>query len=236
MTARDTNDRKRFWIWAVSVILIMTLIGLTWGYVSERAFGAEPQTSTSMPNDETTAQRCCQALAKTAARKFRDGKIRRDHGYKPRNIYRRPGVARKVRINKIARYLENHPNQWRQVKQRMPDRLRSCYPASECYGSELYDNSVDRSSCVTGSYPAAGQGACDRAPWHNGPGLTKRQVQVGGSVILCGAGVALAVATAPETAGSSTVAFTAFLGAVTCGWGLWVQVDSGGGESWRTVA
>jgi hypothetical protein len=242
MTARSTGNTRwfrarRFWVWAVVFVVLMALVGGTWGWLSDRALGVEagrPGSAPAVAQLVPTSEQCCSAdvrrFARRAARKFRSGGIRRDHGFRPGAVYRAPRQVREVWVSKIHRWILAHPGHLRTLSARRVGG-RACYPSSRCYAAGLYADAVAHASCVTGSYPAASQGACDRAPWHNGPGLTKRQVQDLGSVVLCGGGVALGVATAPPTRGGS-VAFVAFWGALACGWSFWTAVDPGGGGSW----
>lgn len=237
MSAQSKGRTRRFWLWAIVVIVVMALLGAGWGLLSERALGLEAPAGTVpeevQPALSERSEACCSAdvmrWARKAAKKFRAGKIHRDHGMRPGDIYRAPGKARRIWINKIHRWIVTHPGHLRTLSPRTVAG-RSCQPVDYCYAAGVYDDAVQDSTCVTGSYPAATQGACDRAPWRNGPGLTKKQVQVGGALVLCGAGVAMSVVTAPPSGGSS-VALTAFLGAATCGWAFWASVDGGGG-SW----
>lgn len=229
------NERKRFWVWAVTFILVMALLGASWALVSDNAWGRQTVDRGTQHLQEDRpdgAVECCSAdvkrFARKAAKRFRAGHIRRDHGFRPGAVYRAPQQARRVWVGKIHRWILAHPGHLRALPPRSVAG-RACYPAQTCYAADLYQDTVGGASCVTGSYPAAAQGACDRAPWHNGPGLTKKQVQVGGSVIFCGGGVVLGVATAPPTGGGS-VAFVAFWGALSCGWSFWTTVSGGG--SW----
>lgn len=241
----DNNSRRRFWIWAVVFILVMALLGGSWGWVSSRAFGTDPDRPAPASAGAGAAtvergERCCsedvKRFARRAAKRFRAGKIRRDRGFRPGAVYRSPRAARRVWVRKIHRYLLAHPGHLRALEPRQVGG-RTCYPAQKCYAQGLYGDTASRASCVTGSYPAVTQGACERAPWRNGPGLTKKQVQNLGSVVLCGGGVVLGVTSAPPTRGGS-VLFVAFWGALTCGWSFWAAIDppGGGGGSWRAVA
>lgn len=205
----SSTGNRRLLIWAVTFILVAGLVG----FVGGKAFSDVPAQPVAQVDGQ---ERCCSPDAKRLARKgtrrFRAGKIDRDHGFKPGRVFRKPAVARRVFARKIDRYLEKHPKQAERV---------NCYPVSTC----LYDQAVKKSSCVTSGYPATGSGACNR-DITNGPGLTKRQVQALGFVVLCGTTVAVGVATAPPSAGGS-VAMVAIPAALLCGWEFWIQVDQG---------
>lgn len=224
-TREEKSSRKRFVIWALVFVLFCALVGVVGGKALSNEQPTDEtiavQTVTQEKSDK--AQRCCTSFAKKAARKFRRGKIRKDRGYKPGKVFYAPRKAAKVWVNKIERAIA------RQCKSNSSvPTCRQVTRCDRCRAWELYREQTKNTSCATAGEVRHAYMACGG----KGPRLTKRQVQVGGSVVLCGAAVAMGVVTAPPTRGAS-VAFVAFLGATSCGWGFWITVDPGGG-SWRT--
>lgn len=216
--------RWRGWrgiVYTVVFVLVMVGIGFGFPRLVDAASGAPAviQVQSTAPDTVPVeqSQRCCSAFAKEMARKFRAGEIRRDHGWKPGNWFTAPRKAKRVWVNKIARYLENHPNKW--PRQRAAYRARSCYPASECYAADLYSDSVEDANCTSSAYLSLHSGArvCKH---YYGQKFTKRQVQIYGTVVLCAGGVAIAARTGAGL-------FASIFGGVGCGWALWREVDPG---------
>src|SRR5690349_13704484 len=126
MSAQSTRNRNRFWLWAVVFILVMALLGAGWGLLSERALGMETPGGADpvgVGSDRSErGEQCCSAdvmrWARRAAKKFRAGKIHRDHGMRPGAIYRAPGKARRIWINKIHRWIVTHPGHLRSLSPR----------------------------------------------------------------------------------------------------------------------
>ena len=203
---------SRFVVWLVLYTLLMLTIGYGWAVISDRAFGAEAavpvQTSQQVPT-------CGQDVeCSTYVKRFKAGKMGRDSGFRPGNVFKHPKKARKVWVHKIARYLENHPKQWANLRAARPAlaaETPSCYPASTCAARDLYQQSTSGATCVAGGYPANYK-ACD-SPF-GGRSYTEKQVRIGGSVVLCGGGVVLGA-----RAGGGV--FAAIWGGAGCAWAFW---------------
>lgn len=216
-----SKSPRRFVIWLVLFTLLCLTVGYGWATLSDKAFGAE--TTAVVPaqvqdDDTDQAQRCCSALARKYARKFRRGEMGRDSGFRPGRWFVNPKVARRIWIRKIARYLENHPNKW--PRRREQYQARSCYPASTCYATDLYSKSRESATCVAGSPYPANQDACKKGMNINSRGMTKEMLQKFGAVVLCGGAVAIGAVT--STASGGTTAFVAVWGATSCAWSFWM--------------
>lgn len=221
---------KQFWfgrwrgwrgvIYTLILVLAMTAVGFGWPRLVDAASGAPAVVQVKA--DDQPAEKCCspdaQRLGRHMAAKFRKGKINKDHGVDVGYWYKQPKKVRNVWIRKIARYLEKHPGQMAKVQAKRG--ASSCYPASTCYATEMYEESVDKSTCVSSGYLSynSGRHVCERGIGYIGHGLTKRQVQIGGAVVICGAQVAVGVR-------SGAGPFASILGSVGCGWALWEALD-----------
>jgi hypothetical protein len=223
MEHSEEAQRRKFWLWAVTFIVLIALLGILGGAYVNRATSAPARPSSST----TTAMRCVSDAGMACSirhnvRAFKRGDLGRIKGYKSRvdDLYRHPRAAKRVFIRKIKRAIVRRNS--RLIAAGVSPRVTTSAARS------LYRQSIASSSCMgAGNYPAwaTKKGTCSSAP-PSGPGLTKRQVQVGGAVALCGAGVVLGVVTAPATAGAS-VYYVAGVGGLGCLWGFWSQVDPG---------
>jgi hypothetical protein len=223
---RRTFPDKALRIVAKFVItaLVFAGLGLAGGFVLSKATaGAEAPAASRRMCDSDVGMAC---TFRVNARSFRHRELGRSRGYRAEldRIYRRPAVAKRVWIRKIKRAIEQQNDELaaRGVAPR--------FAASDA--AELYLQSTRRASCTSaGSYPAIASGGrtCNGyrvKKWNNGPGLTKRQVQIGGSAILCGTGVVLGLVAAGPSAGS-VVYLLAGTGAISCLWASWSSVDPG---------
>jgi hypothetical protein len=218
----------------VIIAVVFAAYGYACGFVVNKASAATatPPGAPPAATAPTTAMRSCApdvsipCSIRVNVRHFRQHQLGHSHGYRSKVdlVYRHPAAARRVWIRKIARAIQ------RQNHRLAVNGLAARYTTEDA--SWLYRQNVRDASCTSaGNYPAiaSGRTTCrgDRVETlHNGPGLTKRQVQIAGTVILCGAGVALGVLAAGATAGMSTV-LVAGTGAASCMWGLWASVDPG---------
>jgi hypothetical protein len=211
----------------VIVAVVYALVGYAGGMLFDRAAGA----TRDLPLRVAAARACdpdvslpCSVGVNVTS--FRQGELGRSQGYRGQldTVYRRPAVAKRVWVRKISRAIE------KENAQREEQGIAPRYIPSDA--RSLYLHNTRAASCSTaGNYPAiaSGKRTCNGyrvADLNNGPGLTKRQIQIAGSVILCGAGVALGVVAAGPSAGSST-ALVAGTGAVSCLWSFWAAVDPG---------
>jgi hypothetical protein len=204
------------------VILLFTLLGWVGGFVINKA--------TSAPVAAAAAQLCVSdpglaCTIRTNVRHFKQGKLGRSEGYRAKldNLYRRPAAAKRVWIHKIAAAIEE------QNAELAAKGITARFAAADA--PVLYRRSTRHASCASaGGYPAiaTGKRTCNgyRVGRMNGPGLTKKQVQVGGAAVLCGTGVVLGLVAAGPTAGS-IVYLLAGSGAASCLWATWAQVDPG---------
>ena len=211
----------------VIVAVVYALVGYAGGTLFDRAAGA----TRDLPLRVAAARACdpdvslpCSVGVNVSS--FRQGELGRSVGYREQlgTVYRRPAVAKRVWVRKISRAIvkENARLEEQGIEPR--------YTLADA--RSLYLHNTRGASCSTaGNYPAiaSGRRTCNGyrvGDINNGPGLTKKQVQIAGAVILCGAGVALGVVAAGPTAGSST-ALVAGTGAVSCLWSFWAAVDPG---------
>jgi hypothetical protein len=204
------------------VIVVFALLGWVGGFVISRAT-ATPMAAAAMQLCVSDPGLACSI--RTNVRHFKQGKLGRSEGYRAKldDLYRRPAAARRVWIRKIGRAIEEQ-NAELAAKGITPRLAAADAPA-------LYRKSTRHASCASaGGYPAiaTGKRTCNgyRVARMNGPGLTKKQVQIGGAAVLCGSGVVLGLVAAGPTAGG-TVYLLAGSGALSCMWATWSQVDPG---------
>ena len=203
------------------VILLFTMLGWVGGFVINKATaGAVAASQQLCVSDPGLA-----CSIRTNVRRFKQGKLGRSDGYRRKldDLYRRPAAARRAWIHKIAQAIEE------QNAELAAKGVTARYAAADA--PLLYRQSTRHASCASaGGYPAiaSGKRTCNgyRVGRINGPGLTKKQVQIGGAAVLCGAGVVLGLVAAGPTAGS-TVYLLAGSGAASCLWATWSQVDPG---------
>jgi len=213
-------------IWLVLFTLLCVGVGYGWATLSESAFGATPATVSQVDDQETidTSQASGVPAPRRYAKRFRAGKMGRDDGFRPGKWFGAPKKARRMWTRKIARYLENHPKQWAELrKSGKVSVARSCYPASTCWGAELYSRARENATCVAGTGYPAYTDACRKGDPLNARGLTIETLQKIGAVILCGGAVGIGAVT--STASAGTTAFIAVWGATSCAWSFWMGFD-----------
>jgi hypothetical protein len=219
------SQPKRFVVTLVVVALVAFLLGAGGGYVIGEANGAPvamvaPAAAvtdkTPQADSCSTSGDACPPIRKKHrrwARKFRHGKITHGSGFNPKRVFTRPRAARRIFVRKINRVLRAEG---------------MTAKASLTRAQRIYRNLRMEGNCVTigGHFvrPGATSAVCRWAEPDYKP-ITKRQVQIAGTFILCGAAVGIGVATSTATAG--TTAMIAFVGASACGWGLWSKLDPG---------
>lgn len=222
------EEPRKFALLVLAFILAGALIAAGWAFVVDRAYGADkvPPSSSS-----TTIQRCvtdsgaaCDAPTKRdrrAARKFRNGKIHRSGGFRPARVFKQPRAARRIMVTKIRRVLERADANARPNTKGGHNPYEGC--TSRGCALEAYMELVKNAGCADrgGPYPID-VGTC-RYPTGNSVKLTKKQVQAGGTAVLCSGGVIFGVVASPASGGST--AFAAFWGATSCGWTLWAMLD-----------
>ncbi len=216
---------KRFVVTLVVVALVMFLLGAGSGYVISEANGAPARTlapaaadtdMTPQADSCSTSGDACPPVRKKHrrwARKFRKGKITHGSGFNPKRVFTRPRAARRIFVRKINRVL------------RAEGMLAK---SSRARARRIYRTFVTEGNCVSIGDHFARPGATSEVCRWADPDykrITKRQVQIAGTFILCGAAVGIGVATSTATAG--TTAMIAFVGASACGWGLWSKLDPG---------
>jgi hypothetical protein len=218
---------KRFVVTLVVVALVMFLLGAGSGYLIGEANGAPVAAGAAAPaaaaadmtahaDSCSTSGDACPPIKKKHrrwARKFRNGKITPGSGFNPKRVFARPRAARRIFVRKINRVLR---------AEGMTART------STVRARRIYRKFVMEGNCVSiGDHfarPGATSEVCRWADPAYKP-ITKRQVQIAGTFILCAAAVGIGVATSTATAG--TTAMIAFVGASACGWGLWSKLDPG---------
>lgn len=209
---------KRYWVWAAVTLLVLTALGVGANLVIENAYGAGP----------TSAKPACDASMGCSVRHnrrvFKRHKIGHSHGagsFKHR-LYRNPRAVKRVWVHKISRKMGTANS--RLIRQGYAPRY-SASSAQQAYHRLFVGEHV--SVCMGGgNYPAwaTGPKGCNMEPPSSVDPLTKHQVQVLGTVTLCGGGAVAAGLLAPESAGGS-VWVMSFLGASSCGWNLWRDID-----------
>ncbi len=210
---------KRFVVTLVVVALVMFLLGAGGGYLVGEAYSAPPRAHAEVsPQVETCTVwgTTCPPIKKKHrrwAKKFRNGKIAHGSGFNPRRVFARPKASRRIFLRKINRVL-----------QASGDTAK----VSQARARRIYRTFVQEGNCVSiGDHfarPGAESQVCKWADPDYRP-ITKKQVQIAGTFILCGAAVGIGVATSTATAG--TTAMIAFVGASACGWSLWSKLDPG---------
>lgn len=187
----------------VIVGLICGLAGFAFGFVADRAVGAEAGTH--------VAHRCvtssgdpCPPPKKFAVRKFKHGKMGRVSGVKPGRVYAHPKQARKIWIRKI-----NH-----KLAHQRPAFARGMSAA------QLYAHTMNSATC-------AGHGSYNPYAWGidvctiQGPEnqMSLKDIQNTGTVVFCGGGVVLGAIT--SEAGGWVIGW----GAASCAWGAWLALS-----------
>lgn len=225
---KPVSFRDDPYVWlirAVAVVVALTLLGLVGGWLTNKATGAEPDPDAKKqlaPTCTINGDANCDQLKKKHkknARKFRNGDIRKDNGFKPANTWKRPKMVRRVMIGKIEAALRKADT--RSAMHRT-DGMSVGMRASEyrTQAKAAWRHMVNSATCVTTgqpSYPAL-PNECRSG---NEPGWTKRKVQALGAVLLCGGGVMSGI----FTGGSSTA--VVLFGGSSCAWGFWSQMDPG---------
>ncbi len=230
------DSTKRLWLGkyrgrkAVVYVAIVVLLGLLIGFgfpaLVDAAWSAQHSaTATDSTEKEPVCGPGSQLECKKYVKAFKAGKAGRSHGLPVKKLFKDPKVARKVWVNKITAKIkktciktaagtvfEDATTICRQADRTSCDR---------CLAYEMYRDMVQHASC-------SGRGNLDHISDHlcaakypgTGPRLTKRQVQIGGAVILCAGNVAIAA-----RGGGGLLA--GLFGGAACGWALWEAVDPG---------
>lgn len=176
--------------------------------------------------DAVTGQKICLASnpddtcwfgATTSAKKFRNGYFQRAHGVD----FAHPRMVRSVFINKIERRFKYHPAEKRAVMKHLGLTKAAC-TTNYCVASRGWSDVMNRLSCLGHGYPATGTKTCDAVPpATNSDGflgnMTKKGVQRGGAVIICGGAVVFGVL----SDGAASPAVVGIWGGLGCGWSFW---------------
>ena len=230
------DSAKRLWlgryrgrkavVYFVVVVLLGLLIGFGFPALVDAAWSAE---RSAAPTTSTENAPVCgpgnEAECKKYVRAFKRGKTGRSHGLPVRKLFKNPKVARKVWVNKITREIRaacarsssvqgagGTTTTCRQVGGPMCDR---------CLAYDLYADMVQNATCSgRGNLDAVHDHLCAARYPGSGPRLTKRQVQIGGTAILCAGNVAIAA-----RGGAGLLA--GIFGSAACGWALWEAIDPG---------
>jgi hypothetical protein len=226
----------------VIVGLVFALLGYAGSTLIQKAIAAEPgappRESVARLCDPEPETPCIQRAARWASHRFVEGDMGRVHGFRTKRYFRDPAGARRIWVRKIAtavkKYNAHHAHRLH-YRGHLVVLHRSSRPwTSRDDGAitpgQIYGMASDSTTCVgLSNYPAWATGStyCSNTGIKsaNTHGLTKSQVQNGGSAVFCGGAVVLGVLGSPETGGSTL--FIASWGAAACGWGLWMAGDSG---------
>lgn len=228
LEAVKRRDASYAWLLrAVAVVVVLTLISVGGGGLANEASGAEPEAEPESaqqlaPTCTINGDAHCGAIKKKHrrnAKKFRNGKIHKDNGFKPANTWKRPKMVRRVMVAKIEVALRKADTA---SAMNRTDGVSTVKRASEyrTQATAAWRNLTANATCVTTgqpSYPAL-PNECRSG---NEPGWTKRKVQATGAVLLCGGGVMAGI----FTGGASTA--VVLFGGASCGWGFWSQMDPG---------
>ncbi len=228
------DSTKRLWLGkyrgrkAVVYIAIVVLLGLLIGFGFPALVDAAWSTERSAATTTSTAKEpVCgpgnEAECKKYVRAFKKGKTGRSHGLPVRKLFKNPKVARKVWVNKITR----------EIRAKCPSTASDQRPAGttcgraagllcdRCLAYDLYADMVQNATCSgRGNLDAVHDHLCAARYPGSGPRLTKRQVQIGGTAILCAGNVAIAA-----RGGAGLLA--GIFGSAACGWALWEAIDPG---------
>lgn len=222
------DDPYAWVVRAVVVVLALLLLGVAGGWVTNKATGAEAEPQqveqqqrarvvTCSVNGDT---RCVTGKRyKRAARKFRNGDIHRDHGFRPARTFHRPRMVRRVMVGKIEAALRRADTA---TAMHRTDGVSTARTATEyrTAAQAAWRNMVHSATCVTTGQPSYPAQPNECRSGHE-PQWTKRKVQASGAVLLCGGGVMAGI----FTGGASTTVM--LFGGGACAWGFWSQMDPG---------
>lgn len=219
-------------------LVLFLVVPLLFAVLSAKAYGAEPtQSAPSVTQSSTqTEQKMCRHTngdggcwfgPRVSAKKFRHGYFHRAHGLAAKRIFKAPKAARAVFVKKIAHKIGNLPAKHRlRIVHHFFGSTKdpSNYGCTDyCLAWKMYGQLSAKAGCVGNGPPTTTTNTC---LYTSQSSITKRGVQQGGAVVICGVLVVVGVVTAPETAGTSTVALSASAGAFSCGWSAWSMFDS----------
>ena len=228
------KESSKQWLRFAIVLSLCFVIGLVWGLVSNKAIGAEEKTCAYEPG-----QQCTIDAANWSKRKFKHGKMGRTDGFTPSKVYKAPKKAKHIMVRKTLHALNKAGafDKSSTLVQDMSRHARSgdvftlCDMATDnetdfrrCVARTMYEAAQKHSSCVhkLGYTPyVLGKDMCN--PLETGSSFhkpTTSELKNFGSVVICGSTLALTVATAPGTGGGSAAAWSAFMGPISCGWGV----------------
>lgn len=223
--------RQHKYVVPIGFIVLCIFVGLLGG----KAFSATPDRGEQRMcrhNIEVT----CASLQKHVTH-FKHGRYGRVHGVHVRIFRGAPAKAAMMR--KLARKMPRHPfrveryatcakapnwvcaNAKTALRGGTAAGHRRCMKSRLCRAYNRYGASANGATClgVDSSYyhPSCIPYKLQHPGWK---GFTKRQIQIGGGLVLCGAAVTAGVAT-----GVGWVVVG--IGGTTCFWNYWTQVDPG---------
>lgn len=208
---------------------------------TQKSFAAD--TSSSRRCTHTNADGECWFGATASAKKFRNGYFHRHRGGLPvKKIFVHPKRARIQISHKIEHKIGNisgaHRTQiachffcGRHTKNSRTSTSCTplyCYGCSDyCLAWKQYGELMNKNNCLSTGAPTTSKRTCQ--PIGLNAEVTKKGVQRGVSVVLCGAavgvGYAAATAGAAETVGGSYPLASAIIGGIGCGWAFWSSFD-----------
>lgn len=149
-------------------------------------------------------------------RLFESGKLGHADGFRFAAYFAHPGHARTLLTHRVESKIEHlSPAQQRHLRSRLNSR-GLC--SISCMAGKIVGNLTHSATCVLYG-PASLTTSYCHLPGTK-PLISNQAFDRGIGVTLCGAAVAFGVVTAPESAGASTVAVGAAIGASGCTWGF----------------
>jgi hypothetical protein len=230
------EQTKRWWLgrhrgrravaWVIVVILLGLLIGFGFPALVDAAWSAETHPAvTASEEKEPVCGPGNEAECRKYVKAFKAGRAGRSHGLPVQKLFDRPKVARGVWVDKITVKLKKTCRQG-MASQQAHGNAQVCRTADvrkcdRCLAYDLYRDMVQHATC-------SGRGDLDYINDHlcaarypgSGPHLTKRQLQIGGTAVLCAGNVAIAA-----RGGGGLLA--GLFGSAACGWALWEAIDPG---------
>lgn len=230
-----TTRHLKPWQYLILMVAVLCLIGTLLGTTMRAANGETQRTTSARMCTHTNLDGECWFGAKESAKKFRNGYFHESHGFPAKRIFKHPRAARYFFVKKLANRIGNlgtaHRSRiaWHffgsgRVTTRTGCTSTYCYGCSDyCLAWKMYGELMRNAGCVGYGRPTTSKSTCQY------PGteasITKKGVQRGGALVICGVAVGIGILAAPESAGSSTVAAAGITGAVGCGWSFWSSFD-----------
>ncbi|NUS57911.1 MAG: hypothetical protein HOV66_24115 [Streptomycetaceae bacterium] len=192
----------------VAVVVVVGLVCFLLGLGIGQAVAAPARDQTSSRCVDMHQEPCRRAAARWAAERFREGRMGHAN-HRAAWFFRHPRVAKRT-IHRMVRH--------KLARIRSRGTAGRTLRLARYYTGRLWRGSTCDGQGTYSPY-SYGFDLCEFAG--PSPMTTKQQLQTGGMLVLCGAGVALGWW---NGAGAALIA----VGATTCGWSLWLGMDPAG--------